>query len=243
MQSNFAIKGGVKDLTKKKKSLHRKSSPSPRGSGCILAFGTQFLPGVALLLLGEGHDGAFGVKLGSCPQIWDLRPKQKTEKKVFVAKSLPATWRILDFTCFFCPRKKLYSFLGGTSSDLGGTASKCQPLALGLLLFWGAQPSLKRAHFLVWGTSNDLGGTTPKCAVAPDLLVHSTDLVTIVDIVSIEGLVVMVNVVGLVDMVNKYSMNSWQGRHSLAWDNETLTLLRLLKQPVFHFVYFAFTTK
>ena len=47
----------------------------------------------------------------------------------------------------------------------------------------------------------------------------------------------MVDVVGLVDMVNKYRRHSWQGRHSLAWDNKTLTLLCLLEQPVFHFLF------
>ena len=53
----------------------------------------------------------------------------------------------------------------------------------------------------------------------------------------------MVDVVGLVDMVSKYSWQSRQGRHSLAWDNKTLTLLCLLEQPVFHFISIGFTIK
>ena len=60
---------------------------------------------------------------------------------------------------------------------------------------------------------------------------------------SIVRLVGMVDVVGLVDTINKYSSHSRQGRHSLAWDNKTLALLCLLEQPVFHFVYIAFTIK
>ena len=47
----------------------------------------------------------------------------------------------------------------------------------------------------------------------------------------------MVDVIGLVDMVSKYSRYSRQGRYNLAWDNETLTLLCLLEQPAFRFVY------
>ena len=62
-------------------------------------------------------------------------------------------------------------------------------------------------------------------------------------VVSIVGLVDMVVLVGLVGMVYKYSRHSRQGRHSLAWNNKTLTLLCLLEQPVFHFVYIAFTIK
>ena len=43
--------------------------------------------------------------------------------------------------------------------------------------------------------------------------------------------------------VSKYSRHSPQCRHSLAWDDKNFTLLRLLKQPVFHFVYCVFTMK
>ena len=41
----------------------------------------------------------------------------------------------------------------------------------------------------------------------------------------------------------QYSRYSRQCRHSLEWDNKTLTLPCLLEQPVFHFVYIAFTIK
>ena len=53
----------------------------------------------------------------------------------------------------------------------------------------------------------------------------------------------MVDVVGLVEMVSKYSWHNRQGRHSLAQDNKILTLLCLLEQPMFHFVYVAFSIK
>ena len=59
--------------------------------------------------------------------------------------------------------------------------------------------------------------------------------------VEIVGLVGMVDIVGLVDIVCKYSRHSRQGRRSLAWDKKNITLLCLLEQPVFHFVYIAFT--
>ena len=104
----------------------------------------------------------------------------------------------------------------------------------GTILPWGAR-------FSLGGISNDLGDTIPKC---PSWLQAClVGLVTIVDIVSIVGLVGMVDVVGLVDIVSKYSRHSRQNRHSLTWDNKTLTLLCLSEQPVFHFVYTAFTKK
>ena len=53
----------------------------------------------------------------------------------------------------------------------------------------------------------------------------------------------MVDAVGFVDAVRKYSSHSRQFRHSLAWDNQTLTILCLLEEPVLHFVYIAFTIK
>ena len=53
----------------------------------------------------------------------------------------------------------------------------------------------------------------------------------------------MVGVVDLVDMVSKNKRHSRQGKQSLAWDNKILTLLCLLEQPVFHFIYIAFITK
>ena len=53
----------------------------------------------------------------------------------------------------------------------------------------------------------------------------------------------MVDEVGLVDMVSKYKRHSRQRRHSLAWENKTLTLLCLLEQRVFDFVSIAFTIK
>ena len=67
--------------------------------------------------------------------------------------------------------------------------------------------------------------------------------VIIADIVSIVGLVGMVDVVGLVETISKYRRYSRQGRQSLAWDNKTVTLLCIPEQPVFNFVYIAFTIK
>ena len=60
---------------------------------------------------------------------------------------------------------------------------------------------------------------------------------------SIVGLADMVDRVGLIDIVSKYSRHSWQGRLSPAWDCEIFTVLCLLEQPVFHFVYIAFAIR
>ena len=56
----------------------------------------------------------------------------------------------------------------------------------------------------------------------------------------------MVDVAGLVDMASKYGRHSRQCRHSVAWHfgtTKTLTILCLLEQPVFYFVYIAFIIK
>ena len=98
------------------------------------------------------------------------------------------------------------------------------------------------AHFSLGGTSDDLGGARPQNAPTWRRA-YLVGLVAVVDIVRKVDLVGMVDVVRLVDMLSKYRRHSRQGRHSLAWDNKTLTLQYLLEQPVFHFVYIAFTIK
>ena len=126
---------------------------------------------------------------------------------------------------------------------MGGTASKCQPATFGPLLSFGAQLSLGGHISRLVGTSNDLGRARSQNDPPPWCRAFIVGLVLVVDVVSIVDLVGMVDAVDLVDMVSKYRRHSQQDRHSLAWDNKTLTLLYVLEQPVFYFVCIAFTIK
>ena len=145
----------------------------------------------------------------------------------------------LTWPAFFVLEKNFTHFLGAQAAIWGTTASKCHPTALKPLVYLGAQFSLGGHIFHLGGTSDDLGGNGSE--MSPWRRTCIVGLLAVVNLVSIVDLVGMVYVVGLVDMVSKHQKYSRQGRHSLAWDNKTLTLLCLLEQPVFYFVYIAFT--
>ena len=88
---------------------------------------------------------------------------------IFVAKSQATTWRRVDFDLvlffFLSLRKSLLTF-GGSSNDFGSIDPKCSPVALSLLLYFGAQSSLEGHNC----TSSDLGGHGPKmqpCGAGP----------------------------------------------------------------------------
>ena len=122
----------------------------------------------------------------------------------------------------------------------GSTALNSPPGALGRLFSFWAQSMLGRHISCLGEAQAVIRGSRPQNAP----LWHRAfivGLVTIVDIVSLVYLVGMVDLVGLVDMVSKCSRHSRQGRQSLAWDNKIFTLLCLLEQPVFHFLFIAFT--
>ena len=146
------------------------------------------------------------------------------------------------FDLLFCPKKKLYSLLGGTSSDLGRHSLKMPARGIGSATFLWSTIFAWGVHFFLGGHKRCFGDIRPRNAPLWRQA-YIKGLVTIVDIVSIVDLADIVDIGGLVDMVSKYSRHSRQGRHSLAWDNKTLTQLRRLEQPVFHFVYIAFTIK
>ena len=94
--------------------------------------------------------GFFGVELGSCPQIWKLRPKPE-QKKGFRCKILGYYFEFTQFDLLFCPRKELYSLLGGTSSNLGGHSLEMPARGTGpATFFWGTILAWG-AHFLFEG--------------------------------------------------------------------------------------------
>ena len=131
--------------------------------GRFLLFGAQFSPGVYFLLVG-GYDGVLWCGTRFLPS--NLGIKTKIEKKDLRRKIFRYCMAITQFKLLFCSRKKLYSLLGGTSSDLGGITLKCQPVALGLLLSFGTRSCLVgEAHFSLEGAQAViLGGTTSKCS-------------------------------------------------------------------------------
>ena len=144
------------------------------------------------------------------------------------------------FVVFFCPGKKVYSLSGGTSSYLEWAQPRNVQLWHWACYFFRHNPRsrctilVKRALAVIWrGTAQNAPPVAPSmhrwlsnCSTHSKLGRHGRD-----------------TAVGLGDIISKYSWHSRKGRHSLAWDNKTLTLLCLSEKLVFHFVCIAFTIK
>ena len=83
---------------------------------------------------------SFGVELFLALKIGIKNQK----KKVFVIKSEATTWCLLNLTCFFCPRKKLYSYLGKQAMIwVEETARNANPWNWGCYFLLGHNSGLK----------------------------------------------------------------------------------------------------
>ena len=111
-------------------------------------FGAQFsLGGHVHTLAGKGGFFWFGSRF--------LPPNSGVKtKKRFSVRNLRL--RLSVHSCFSSWHDMLLT-IGGAQ------APKCTPVVPGLLLSFGAQSSLERAHFSLGGTNSDLEGTAPKC--------------------------------------------------------------------------------
>ena len=79
------------------------------------------------------------------------------QKKKPSAQNLRLSLRV--HTCFSSWKEILLTLFGAQAVLWGVQAAKCNSVAPGLLLSFGAQPSLRGHNSCLGGTSSDLGGT------------------------------------------------------------------------------------
>ena len=135
-----------KSGSKNKESPHCKFSLSPHGSGSVsFVWGTVLVRLSSSFAYGGGSRGRDGVLWRGFLILalkFGIKHRNKNKKKGLRRKILGYYSAFTQFDLLFCPRKKFYSLLGGTNSDFGGTVSKCQLVALRLLLSLGVQSLL-----------------------------------------------------------------------------------------------------